>query len=100
MTISPWLVVGAFLFGLAAGWLIWGGRGLFPDRAGAAAPGESEGFDALEAELAAARDLAAADAADTEDFAARLDALDAALKRANGRLKLLLRAAGRTSSEG
>ncbi|MBB5519724.1 hypothetical protein [Amphiplicatus metriothermophilus] len=98
MTISPWLLLGAFLFGLAAGWLIWGGRGLFPDRAGAAPPGEAGGLDALEAELAAARELAAADAAEADEAAARLDALDAALKRANGRLKLLLRAAGRTSS--
>lgn len=100
MTISPWLLVGAFLFGLAAGWLIWGGRGLFPDRAGAAPPNEDDGIGALEAELAAARELVAADTADTEDFAARLDALDAALKRANGRLKLLLRAAERATSEG
>jgi len=109
--VAPWaLLAAAFGFGLACGWLIWGGRRtekeagapsagalsghLNGDPSGASLPAAS--LDALAEELRAARALA--DESEEESaglasgLAGELDALDESIKRANGRLKLLQRA--------
>lgn len=104
--VAPWaLFLAAFAFGLACGWLIWGGRRVDKSaEAPAGGLGHLNGepsaalpaLDALAQELRAVRALAA----ESEDegaglaagLAGELDALDDSIKRANGRLKLLQRA--------
>jgi hypothetical protein len=87
---ASWLpVAAAFVFGLASGWLIWGGKrrtnvNIPPRTVDIPVEGGALG------EIAAAR--AALDETDPETNDARdaLAAADEALKRANGRLKILL----------
>lgn len=107
--VAPWaLFLAAFAFGLACGWLIWGGRaaekgddvpsvsGLGHLNGEPAAQAAPASLDALAQELRAVRTLAT----ESEDegaglaagLAGELDALDESIKRANGRLKLLQRA--------
>ncbi|MEQ8935840.1 MAG: hypothetical protein RIE56_08610 [Amphiplicatus sp.] len=104
--VAPWaLLAAAFAFGLACGWLIWGGK-----RAGgedetlaegaeagpSAVPLPAASLDRLAEEIRAARALS--DESEEEaagvasGLAGDLDALDESIKRANGRLKLLQRA--------
>ena len=113
---SPWLVAGfAFIVGLFVGWMVWGGPwrdGLAPGNgaasgdAAAAMAGkrlfdETAGLDGnlktAIAELKAAKALLEKtddiDAAMTEE----LDKLDQAVKRANGRLKLMSKSSERAA---
>lgn len=99
---APWAVfIGAFVFGLATGWLIWGGaraaafarRG--PEDGLAGGPDgkvPEAAIAAIEREIRAARALIDEADAQSADTVGELDALDASIKRANGRLKLLVRA--------
>ena len=110
--LAPWAPVAAsYLFGAATGFLIWGGRHLWPKSAEArnaegmrdaesgAGDGSANGdapdsmrLGALESELRRARELLDETDADNSDNVERLNDLDTALKRANGRLKLILNA--------
>ncbi|MEL7488254.1 MAG: hypothetical protein AAGJ87_13675, partial [Pseudomonadota bacterium] len=123
LEVAPWApVLAAYLFGAATGWLIWGftsaatsddedaatatskdavveatARRDVDDLAEKAPVPDSMKLGALESELRRARELLAEAGADDVDYTSRLDELDAGLKRANGRLKLLLRSALRTA---
>ena len=104
--VAPWaLFAAAFAFGLACGWLIWGGKraggedGAATDGAKdgqSAAPLPAASLDSLAEEIRAARALADETEEETAGLASglagELDALDESIKRANGRLKLLQRA--------
>ena len=99
---APWAPLAiALLVGLACGWLIWGLRGgdasEAETRAAAAAVegDERKEIVVLRAELEAARALLDEDSDQQEEVGRQLAALDEALKRANGRLKLLLRSVKR-----
>mgnify|MGYP001462463447 CR=1 FL=1 len=117
----------AYLFGIATGWLIWGGRrGVSnEDAAGArpesvlqtAEPPSSESapekpseapaepkppvieLAALEEEIRKANELLDAQEEEAEAFSEELAALDQSVKRANGRLKLVIRAVQRAAGE-
>lgn len=112
---SPWLIAGvAFGLGLFAGWMTWGGpwRDKFSSGNGGvgAAPGGSdtpadptliatatpdEKIAAILAEIHQANTLLAdSDEAETA-MRAELDSLDQAVKRANGRLKLIVKSTDR-----
>jgi hypothetical protein len=103
LSAAPWAPLAvAFLVGLACGWLLWGLKGAGDDsgeKLAAAAPDEGDErkeIVVLRAELEAARALLN-DGEDNnqEELGQQLSALDEALKRANGRLKVLLRAVKR-----
>lgn len=88
----------AFLVGLACGWLVWGLRGMSgdsadgekPDAAGAEADGdERKEVVVLRAEIEAARALLGQNDAHQDEIAKQLQSVDEALKRANGRLKVI-----------
>jgi hypothetical protein len=107
IAVSPWATALAmYLFGIATGWLIWGGRRgavvtsgervkttLGASAAGEASKPSSAGaaLDALEKEISAARALLDEDDGEAAAFTEALSSLDASIKRANGRLKLLAR---------
>lgn len=110
---SPWLVAGvAFVLGLFAGWMIWGGpwRDKFEAGNGGAIAGDGQApanpaldasatpddrLGAILAEIHQARKLLA-DGEDAETaLRAELDSLDHAVKRANGRLKLIVKSTDR-----
>lgn len=55
-----------------------------------------DGMEVLAAELKAAKEMLAAEGADNEAAAETLTALDEAIKRANGRLKLIAKAVKKT----
>ncbi len=95
---TPWASLGvAFAVGLACGWLIWGLRS---ERASdhaepgktATDPDDREEIVVLRAELEAARALLEEGDGQGGDIGRQLSMLDETLKRANGRLKLILRA--------
>lgn len=96
---APWAPLAiAFIVGLACGWLIWGFQSATSDdaTAPAAEPAQDGGDErkeivVLRAELEAARALLDDEVDQQEDIGRQLSALDEALKRANGRLKILLR---------
>jgi hypothetical protein len=126
---APWApAAAAYLFGIVTGWLIWSGRGQAragessepgaPD----AAPKEkrepiiatAEGDDiknggdpcpdvmklgAVESEIRSARELLAESDEEAKAFSQELFTLDSAVKRANSRLKLILRAVKRAASD-
>ncbi len=91
----------AFFVGIACGWLIWGLRGSGGDsaedrqaNAAVAASAEAEGDErkeivVLRAEIEAARALLNQNDAQQDDISNQLKAVDDALKRANGRLKIV-----------
>ena len=91
----------AFLVGFACGWLIWGLRGTGGDRTevekadtAGVARAEAEGDErkeivVLRAEIEAARALLGQNDAHPDEIASQLEAVDEALKRANGRLKVI-----------
>ncbi len=91
--------IGALLFGVALGWLIWGGRASRrADREGSSRR-EPSVEDALaprletaESEIKVARDLLAQSEDAPTAFAEDVSALETAINRANGRLKLIVRA--------
>lgn len=95
-------LVVAFLVGLACGWLVWGLRGGAGDSAGGrrtepaggGASVEAEGDErkeivVLRAEIEAARALIGQHDAHQDEITTQLQSLDEALKRANGRLKVI-----------
>lgn len=97
---APWAPLAvAFLVGFACGWLIWGLRGdANTPSTDVSAPGEDDErkeIVVLRAELEAARALLNENEDDHEEVGRQLSALDEAVKRANGRLKILLRAVRR-----
>lgn len=110
-SISEWApmiaAIAAYVFGVATGWLLWyGARNGKSDASGARANGEpvsigSDGprLEAIQREIESARGLL-----DEDEEAARLvgdelNALDAAIKRTNGRLKVILRAIKRFATD-
>ncbi len=112
---SPWLVAGvAFVLGLFTGWITWGGpwRDKFEaangesvkiggeiDAARAVRLSESatpdEKLAVILAEIQKAKELLAGAEEAEAAMGAELDGLDQAVKRANGRLKLILKSADR-----
>ena len=90
----------AFLFGVAFGWVVWGAK---PDQADAARDGanadsgDPKEIIVIKAELEAAKTLLS-EKDDAEDqFAEQLATLDETVKRANGRLKVILAAIKRAA---
>lgn len=89
----------AFLAGFGCAWLIWGLRGAPAGEADATAPApaavaegdERKEIVVLRAEIEAARALLDQNDPHQEEIAAQLQAVDEALKRANGRLKIIQR---------
>lgn len=112
---SPWLVAGvAFVLGLFAGWMTWGGpwRDQFEigDGGDRATPGADDGpgdpalaasatpdekMAAVLAEIHQANALLAESEEMETAMRTELDSLDQAVKRANGRLKLILKSTDR-----
>lgn len=100
---APWAPLAvAFLVGLACGFVIWGlGAGeKDPEKAESRESGSIEGDErkeivVLRAELEAARALLDEGDGEQQEVGRILSALDEALKRANGRLKVLLRSVKR-----
>jgi hypothetical protein len=96
---APWAPLAvAFLVGLVCGWLIWGLRGASAESAEItpAAAAESGGDErkeivVLRAEIEAARALLDQHDTPQDDITSQLLAVDEALKRANGRLKIIQR---------
>lgn len=130
LAIAPWApVIAAYVFGIATGWLIWGGARSAPRREGgettvATAPEPDRRDDAsdlkakvstgttdadpcpapmklgaLESEIRSARELLSQGDEEADAFSEELSTLDAGIKRANGRLKLVLRAVKRAAIE-
>ncbi len=96
---TPWAPLAiAFLVGLGCGWLVWGLKSgdTASDGSGAdkAAPDSDERKEivVLRAELEAARALLEDSDDQHGEIGRQMSALDEALKRANGRLKIILRA--------
>lgn len=109
------LAIAIYIFGIASGWLIWGGRRSSPDEpadadadAAPAGPGgetrpapgpASAKLGALESEIRKARELLEKGEEEAAVFSEDLATLDQTIKRANGRLKLILRAVQRAAFE-
>lgn len=98
---SPWGPMAlAFLFGIAFGWVVWGAR---PDR-GDTALGETAKLEeakeivVIKAELEAARTLLGEKDEQEEQLSEQLETLDETVKRANGRLKMILAAIRRAAN--
>ncbi len=97
---TPWAPLAiVFFVGLGCGWLIWGLNGHQAGESGAASgalserPGGDERKEivVLRAEIEAARALLGQSDPHQDDIAIQLGAVDEALKRANGRLKVIQR---------
>ena len=96
---APWAPAAiGFLVGLACGFAFWGIRSSAGDnvedplsKSDEAGLGERKEIIALRAELEATRALLNDSDQDQEELGRQLSAVDEALKRANGRLKILLR---------
>lgn len=85
---NPAIIAGVgIILGLFVGWAVWRGPGLQRKRLSA----DEESVATIEAELAKARELLAADAESDSELADEIENIDQAVKRANGRLKLLLK---------
>jgi len=90
----------AFLFGVAFGWIVWGAK---PER-GDAASGEPENAEepkeiiVIKAELEAAKTLLDEKDEAEDQFSEQLATLDETVKRANGRLKVILAAIRRAAN--
>ena len=103
----------ALIFGIAIGWLIWGGRRqeIEPQRrdpGSVIAKGNGNNGDpcpdglklgAIESEIRAARELLEESDNEAASFSEELSGLDESIKRANGRLKLILRAVRRATPD-
>lgn len=93
---SPWGPMAlAFLFGVAFGWVLWGTKA---DRdEGKKETGDPKEIVVIKAELEAARTLL--DETDEQDGAItdQLSTLDETVKRANGRLRMILSAVKRAA---
>ncbi|MCB2097598.1 MAG: hypothetical protein KDE05_08205 [Parvularculaceae bacterium] len=97
---SPWGPMAlAFLVGVAFGWAIWGARGESDKGGGDENAAEPREIIVIKAELQAARALL--DERDTEEetMSEQLSSLDETVKRANGRLKLILGAIKRAAKK-
>ena len=103
---NAWIVgLVAFVLGLFIGWAIWGASstGETDDHPSERAEPSVKSGDndtaadprlgSIEAELEKARGLLSENAEADNAFSDELEALDQAIKRANGRLKLILKAA-------
>ena len=112
---EDWMVaVAALIFGVGLGWLLWGGRksdAAKPDAAEGASPvaapvnseasqagsasaanaRPAESLDAVERELKDARELLEEGEEEMRLFGEEIADLDSAIKRANGRLRLLIK---------
>ncbi len=98
--VAAWAPAAAsFIFGVAIGWLIFGGRKPDPAVMRAARPLESGAdtgpLDALQSEIKTARDLIAESDGEIDEFAEQLNTLDSSLKRAHARLKAIFKAVRR-----
>jgi hypothetical protein len=98
MIAAGWpLALAAFFLGAVfGGFMTRGGK----DEAAAPRPllrPGDDGLTAIAAELQAARELLAEEAAEADDVAENLQKLDEAIKRANGRLKLLGKAVNKVN---
>lgn len=102
---APWApAAAAFLFGLAAGWLIWGGRRdtidntdrIEPEPTAARAGPDPESLNAtigaVENEIRAARTLLSESDQEAAEFATEIAGIDDRLKKANARMKLIMSA--------
>jgi hypothetical protein len=101
---SPWGPMAlAFLFGVAFGWVVWGARpdpGEDADRmpGDAVLSGEAaKEIVVIKAEIAAARELLDDKEEGDGEIAEQLSSLDEAVKRANGRLKVIIAALKRVA---
>lgn len=95
---SPWGPMAlAFLLGVCFGWLIWGAKARGDAGDADAAEGETKEIVVIKAELDAARALLDEKDGEEEAIAEQLSSLDEAVKRANGRLKLILAAVKRAA---
>lgn len=121
--LAPWApAVAAYLFGIASGWLIWGGRrsegvggaetATTEDNGATALSGDrkaggkdavpaaiSEKLRAIQTEIDQARELLEKSEDGSESLADEIATIDEAIKRSNGRLKLLLRAVQRAGKD-
>jgi hypothetical protein len=119
----------AYVFGIITGWLIWSGRrakdaatadsealpaGNAPKEPRAPIIAKAEGEEiknggdpcpavmklgAVESEIRSARELLDESEEEARAFSQELSTLDSAIRRANGRLKLILRAVRRATSD-
>lgn len=105
---NSWFVaIAAFALGLFAGWLVWA-RGVFnKDETPTSTSGDLHAADqeeadpndklaVLDAELKKVRSLLAETESESEAFAELLSGVDEAVKRANGRMKVLLKSIKRS----
>ena len=97
---SPWGPMAlAFLFGIAFGWMVWGAK---PER-GESADGDDAKIEdpkeivVIKAELEAAKNLLGQTDEQEDQLAEQLATLDETVKRANGRLKIILAAIRRAA---
>jgi hypothetical protein len=106
-------VGGAYLLGLLTGWFAWcarrsdqnnqqpGETAMTPDQQTKFVPdavSASAKLEALAAEIKNAKVMLHAESEEREELAAAVASLEAALKRANGRLKLILKSVKRAKS--
>lgn len=99
---SPWGPMAlAFLFGVAFGWVVWGAKIDSGERAGGDERPQQEPKEivVIKAELQAARTLL--DQKDEQEAAVseQIATLDETVKRANGRLKMILAAVRRAAGQ-
>ncbi|MHA7871498.1 MAG: hypothetical protein ACX939_04020 [Hyphococcus sp.] len=100
LTDRLFLAIGSFALGLATGWLVWfGGRINGGGHSGLKAPDapapDAEKLDALAAEIEKAAALLRQNEDDQVACQEALSDVDEAVKRANGRLKLMLKSIDR-----
>lgn len=89
----------AFLVGVAFGWIVWGAKPASGDKSadGVDSADEPKEIVVIKAELQAARSLLDEAGEHDEEIAGQLSSLDETVKRANGRLKILLAAVKRAA---
>ena len=90
----------AFLFGVAFGWVIWGAKPERDDDAAAefSKPEDPKEIVVIKAELEAARTLLGEKDEQEAELSEQLETLDETVKRANGRLKMILAAIRRAAN--
>lgn len=94
----------AFLFGVAFGWVMWGAKpetladGASDDSAPIRSGDPSKELVVIKAELEAVRKLLDEKDGEEGDIGEQLSSLDDTVKRANGRLKVILAAIKRAAS--
>ena len=100
--LSPWGPMAlAFLVGVAFGWAVWGAKVQEDDANGDVRKADPKEIVIIKAELQAARSLLDGRAGDEEgEISEQISSLDETVKRANGRLKLVLSAVKRAARQG